>query len=62
MITQLGTFYQAKQREFVRFFKFVVVGTIGAVVDWVVYNLLIRFVQLVTASRQYSKRCPSGTK
>jgi putative flippase GtrA len=44
MITKLQTFIQDKRKEFVRFFKFAVVGVIGAVVDFVVLALLERFV------------------
>jgi putative flippase GtrA len=44
MIAKLQTFIQDKRIEFVRFFKFAVVGVIGAVVDFVVLALLERFV------------------
>lgn len=44
MITKLQTFIQDKRKEFVRFFKFAVVGAIGAVVDFAVLALLERFV------------------
>ena len=44
MITKLQMFIQDKKIEFVRFFKFAVVGVIGAVVDFVVLALLERFV------------------
>lgn len=44
MITKLQTFISDKKKEFVRFFKFAVVGVIGAVVDFSVLALLERFV------------------
>lgn len=46
MIAKLQAFHQTKQREFVRFFKFAVVGTFGAVVDWVTFNAFMAFVPL----------------
>ncbi len=45
MIAKLQTFTQGKRKEFVRFFKFAVVGVIGAVVDFAVLALLERFVE-----------------
>jgi putative flippase GtrA len=46
MITKLKSLVQTRQREFVRFAKFFVVGAFGAVVDFVTYNLVIRLFRL----------------
>jgi len=46
MITKIKTLIQTKQREIVRFYKFSVVGIIGAVVDFATYNLMIKAVHL----------------
>jgi putative flippase GtrA len=46
MITKTKTLIQTKQREIVRFYKFSVVGIIGAVVDFATYNVMIRVVHL----------------
>jgi putative flippase GtrA len=45
-MTKLSARIEDKRKEITRFLKFALVGAIGAVVDWVVYNALIKFVQL----------------
>ena len=42
MISKLTTFAQTNGREVVRFLKFSVVGTLGAVIDFGVLNLLVQ--------------------
>jgi len=42
MIAKLNTLAQTNQREFVRFLKFSAVGTLGAVIDFGVLNLLVQ--------------------
>jgi putative flippase GtrA len=44
MIVKLQAFVQDKRKEFVRFFKFAVVGGFGAIVDFAVLAVLERFV------------------
>ena len=46
MMAKLKTLIQTRQREFVRFAKFFVVGAFGAVVDFATYNLTIRLFRL----------------
>lgn len=46
-MTKLTTLIQANKREIARFLKFCVVGTIGAAVDFGVYNLLIKAAHLL---------------
>ena len=48
-MTRLVTFAKTNRREFKRFAKFMVVGTTGFVVDFGVFNLLIRTVGLPDA-------------
>ena len=40
MITRIKTLVQEKRQELVRFFKFCIVGTIGTVIDFGLFNLL----------------------
>ena len=54
MITKLVTLIQTKQREIIRFFKFSAVGTLGAVIDFGLLNLL---VQLVGFPKVPAKAC-----
>jgi len=42
MATRLFTLARTNQREFARFLKFCVVGTLGAVIDFGVLNLLVQ--------------------
>ena len=42
MIAKLNTLAQTNQREFIRFLKFSAVGTLGAVIDFGVLNLLVQ--------------------
>jgi putative flippase GtrA len=42
MIARLTALTRTNQKEFARFFKFCVVGTLGAVIDFGVLNLLIQ--------------------
>lgn len=46
MIANITTFVKTKKQEINRFLKFTVVGTIGAAVDFGVYNALIKAVHL----------------
>ena len=46
MTAKLTTLVQTKRHEIVRFLKFTVVGTVGAVVDFGTYNLLIGLAHL----------------
>ena len=43
MIAKLTALLRTNQRELVRFFKFAAVGTLGAVIDFGVLNLLVQF-------------------
>lgn len=45
-MNSLLTYVQNNRKELERFIKFMVVGTIGAAVDFGVYNLLIEWVKL----------------
>ena len=54
MITKFATLVQTYQREIVRFFKFAAVGTLGAVIDFGLLNLL---VQLVGFPKLPAKAC-----
>jgi putative flippase GtrA len=42
MITKLTTLAQTNRKEFTRFLKFAVVGTLGAVIDFGLLNLLVQ--------------------
>ena len=46
MIAKFTTFARTNQKELTRFLKFAVVGVIGAVVDFCVYNAMIRVFDL----------------
>ena len=44
MIARESSFAQKNRKEIIRFLKFAVVGTIGAVIDFGILNLLIQFL------------------
>ena len=46
MITKLTTFIRTNRHEAIRFLKFCVVGTLGAVIDFGVLNLLVQLAGL----------------
>jgi putative flippase GtrA len=46
MVARVSAFVQDRRKEFVRFFKFAVVGKFGAAVDWVAFNAFMAFVPL----------------
>jgi putative flippase GtrA len=46
MLPKTTTFIRTNQREIIRFFKFSAVGTLGAVVDFGLLNLLVQLVGL----------------
>jgi putative flippase GtrA len=54
MMTKLTTFARTNRHEVVRFLKFCVVGTLGAVIDFGVLNLL---VQLAGFSKVVANTC-----
>ena len=54
MITKLTTLARTNRTEFIRFLKFCVVGTLGAVIDFGVLNLL---VQLAGFSKVLANAC-----
>jgi putative flippase GtrA len=58
MIAKLNTLAQTNQREFIRFLKFSAVGTLGAVIDFGVLNLL---VQLASFPKVLANACSFTT-
>jgi putative flippase GtrA len=58
MIAKLNTLARTNRREFVRFLKFSAVGTLGAVIDFGVLNLL---VQLVSFPKVLANACSFTT-
>jgi putative flippase GtrA len=52
MTTTVSSISRSKRKEFKRFFKFLVVGTTGFVVDFGVFNLLIRALGLAPVLAQ----------
>jgi putative flippase GtrA len=48
MLATVATRVGVKPKEFERFVKFLIVGTIGAVVDFGTYNILISFIQPIS--------------
>jgi putative flippase GtrA len=58
MIAKLNTLAQTNRREFIRFLKFSAVGTLGAVIDFGVLNLL---VQLASFPKVLANACSFTT-
>ncbi len=52
MTTTVSSIPRSKRKEFKRFFKFLVVGTTGFVVDFGVFNLLIRALEFAPVLAQ----------
>ena len=50
MIDKIKTWKSENQKEFTRFYKFLVVGTIGAIVDFTTLNILLNPINQMVAS------------